>query len=321
MQHRSILRSYFAGPAPEAVPCVPDAGGWAAQQWLEHLAVDVTGLEEALIVDPTLERRMLPTGKRIKIRGIRNGTFSARVKLHGTGAVTAIDSQVAETGLAKTLKHCLGGLHRTYSRTIVSGTTTVITFANTKTAGFIPGCLVAFEDTTAPDTSSEGKLHFARVIAVDDGADTITLSEELPFTPAAGDIAHSTITIYPVESFLEDAVTAGGLASWLIKKTRADTDHLWEALGCVATMGIANLGRGQLPEVSLAIMTANFNHTAYDDLVDPVPGTALGFPQLSMGRDAHMLLSPYDATDREEVEYNAAAFEPGIARERVFKNQ
>lgn len=314
MAHFHIARSWLAGPFPEVTPCIGPAD-WGAQQWLEHLAVDVAGIEEALIPDPTLEREVLSTGKRRRIRGIRNCGFSARLKMHGTGVATVVDSQVAETSLSKVLAHCMGGSHRTYTREILSGTTTVITFAADKTVGYVPGCLVAFEDTTAPADADEGKLHFRRVIAVD--ATTITLSEELPFTPAADDLAHGTITIHCDEAWLEDAVEEAGTASWLIKKTKLGTDYLWEVLGSVASFSIANLSRGQLPEVALAVLGANFKHSGEDGLTDPTPGTALGKPQLSMGIDAQMLLGVYGNDTLTRVDYNQAAFDVGFTRERV----
>lgn len=318
MGHRSIHRKELAF-YPEVTPCAPPANWASSGTAIEFISVDISGAKEALVVDPTAERRILANGKRKKINGIRNVDWSAVLKLHGTGAASTEDTQIAETYLSKILAWCCGGVHRSYTREVVSGTTTTLTVGEGLTTGFIPGCLVAIEDTTSPTDQDEGRLHFARVVEVDAGTDTITLAEALPFTPAAGDIIHGTITIYVDETVLEDAIRNGTIHTWnwLVKLHTSNTDELWQLEGTVANFTIQNLSRGQLPQIALSCMSANFRHSGEDGLTSPTFTSAAGSPQLSMGLDVRCSISDYSATARADMDVNTAAFEPGFSRVRV----
>lgn len=318
--HRSIHRSTLAF-FPETTAAISTTD-WAADGTaIDHLAVDINP-KEALVVDPTLEERIQSTGKRRRIRGIRNNEASVRIKLHGTGAATAEDSQVAETYLSQILEWCMGGQHRSYTRDVVSSANAyTLTVGVGLTTGFIPGCLIAVEDTTSPTAQNTGKLHFARVASVNGGTDTITLTEALPFTPAAGDRIHGTITLYIDELVLEDAIRNGTINtwSWYHKRLSATggTDEIWQLEGCVATPSFANFGRGQLPEIALALMAANFKHSGTDSLTNVSFSSTAGKPQLSMGKDVRCSIASTAATTRVAQDINAFAIEPGFSRVRV----
>lgn len=314
--HRSTL-AFF----PEVTAAISTTD-WAADGTaIDHLAVEINS-KEALVVDPTLEGRIQSVGKRRRIRGIRNNDATVRVKLHGTGATTAEDSQVAETYLSQILEWCMGGVHRSYTRDVVSSANAyTLTVGVGLTTGFLPGCLIAVEDTTSPTAQNTGKLHFARVASVNAGTDTIVLTEALPFTPAANDRIHGTITLYIDETVLEDAIRNGTVNtwSWYHKRVGASggTDEIWQLEGCVATPSFANFARGQLPEVSLAIMAANFKHSGTDSLTNVSFSTVEGKPQLSMGKDVRCSIASTAATTRVGQDINAFAIEPGFSRVRV----
>lgn len=315
---KHINREFLAFQT-ESAPCVP-SGAWADATAIEFLSINLDNVKQALIVDPTLERRVFAPGKRKRIRGIRNVEWSAGVKLHGTGATTTADSQVSATYLSTILAWCMGGQHRSYTRAVVSAADAhTLTVGEGKTVGFIPGCGVFVEDTTSPSSGNSGKLHLRRVVSVDAENDTIVLSEDLPFTPAAGDIIHGTITLHVDETYLESAVRAGAIRtlSWFAKKTKGDTEHLWQLEGTVASMAVQGLGRGELPSIVLNMMSANFRHSGEDGLTEPTLATPQGKPQLSMGLDVLFNVGEYGDETFATKAANTVGFDPGFTRSPV----
>lgn len=321
MAHYSIHRkelAYFQ----EVTACVAptDGAAWVSDGTsIEFISVDCNP-KEALLVDPTAEKRWQSVGKRRRIRGIRNSEWSAVLKMHGRGSATAEDSQATATYLTTILAWICGGVHHSYTREVVSSANAyTLTVGNGLTTGFIPGCLVAVEDTTSATEQNVGALHFARVASVDGGTDTIVLTEALPFTPAAGDVIHATSTIYVDEDYLEDAIRAGAIRtmSWLVKQHTTATDEVWQLEGTVANFTLQNLGRGQLPQLALSMMSANFKYSGDDGLQSPAFTSAEGSPQLSMGVGVRCSIASTAATTRGAVDVNTAAFEPGFTRVRV----
>lgn len=313
--NRSIL-AYF----PETTVCQPPAN-WAADGTsFEHLAVDVSGVKAQHIADPTMEGTWAKgQGHRRRIKGHRNVDWSFRVKLHGVGVETAEDSQVAETYLARLIRWCLGGINRSYSREVVSSANAyTLTVGNGLTTGFVVGACVAVEDTTSPNAQNEGKPILRQIASVNGLTHTITLTEALPFTPAAGDMIHATLTMFVDETVLEDAVRNGSLhtMNFLHKRTRGQTDTLYQLEATVANLSIANLGKGQLPELSFACMSANFKHSGEDDLTEPTFSSTVGYPQLSNGVDVMMSIADASSTAADMQDVREVSFEPGIQRTR-----
>lgn len=315
MAVRSIHRNYLAF-FNEVTPCLAPADWVANGTAIEHLSADVSGVKQLHLKDPTLEGRVMSVGKRLKIKGLRNCEMSVGLKLHGTGAATAAEAQVAQTYLGTLLKHTMGGSVRGYTNTLTGGSTVVPEIDDA--TGIVPGMLLAFEDTTAPTAENTGKLHFRRVLSLD--TLEITLSEALPFTPAAGDLVHGTITSHIDEEYLEDAVAAGGLMQWFVQKTKAGTggtDLLWQVEGSVASMAIGGLSRGELPSLTLSVMAANFKHGGADSLTNKTFTSLQGSAQLSMGIDVQCSIGAYGNTAVVEQEVNAVQFDPGYTRVRV----
>jgi hypothetical protein len=302
----------------------PDGAAWVAGgAQVEHISLDLSGVAQAFVPDPTFERKALSVGGRYNVPGIRNCGFKAGIKLHGTGVVTDPGDQVAATYLCDILEHCMGGVHRGTSHTVEGGSTTVVELD--AVTGIVKGCLIGFEDTTSPSSANLGKLHVRRVIDIDDGDPfTVTLSEALPFTPAAGDLAHGGITAYPKESVLTDSVVpAVKTWSWLVKKTRAGmgADLVWQIEGSVASFEVQGLDRGALPSLSLDVMAGNFRHGAADGLENPAfVATPAGNAQLSQGRDFLYNFGTYGNTAIASQDCNKCSFTVGYKRTPVETN-
>lgn len=310
MAHKHIHPQALAF-AVETTPCVAPAD-WTAETAIEFISVDLSGVKETLVADVTAERRTMAVGDREMVHGIRNCTASIVLKLHGIGAETADTVQVANTYLAKLLKHCMGQAIRGYSTTLTGGTTAIPEV--TAATGIVPGVMLAFEDTTSPTSQNTGIVHFRRVLAVN--ALAITLSEVLPFTPANGDVVHACVTGAFSSSYLTDAVAAGGLLQWFIKREEgtSDDDLLWTLEACVASFKLDGLGRGSLPTMTLDILAANFRHGAQDGLNNVALATPEGHAQLSMGTNVRCLLSPTASNAIVEIDCQEFALDVGVVR-------
>lgn len=308
--------SKFLAFYPETTVCAPPADWGASGVRCEFISIELAP-KQPLLVDPTAEGNPLAVGKRRKIKGARNVDWTLTTKFHGTGTETAVDAQVAETYLSKLLKWCYGGVHRSNSTTISGPGTATVPIVDDAT-GIIPGCMIAFEDVTSPNDENMGKLHFRRVLSVNGGTKAVTLSEALPFTPADTDKVHGTLTIYADRSVLKDAVAGPTTWHWLYRQAEDGTDLMWQLEGSVATATFQGLGAGELPSLQLAVMSANFRHSDYDDLsAVTFPAAAGTSAQLVNGRDIQCSIGAYGNTAMAEVEVNAVAFEPGITRSKV----
>jgi len=297
----------------ESTPCTPPAN-WAADGTpIEFVSANLDGVAEEQLVDPTAEARHLAVGNRQRIRGRRNGTHTIVVKQHGTGVVTADGDTVTQTALGTLWTHCLGASHLGTSHVITGGTATQPILDDV--TGIIPGCMLAFEDTSSPVADYDGFPVCRRVLSI--STLTLTLSEALPWTPAADDPVHACITAYPVAHTLRDAVAAGLTTSWYIRE--GDHESLNTRLdGCVFNAKIEGLSPGGLPTFTLEGMNANFAQGAADGLSDitnlPAP---TGQPQLSMSLDVTLSIQEYGTSTVNLQHANSIAFETGIARSKV----
>lgn len=316
MAHQHIYHHAIAF-AEEASPCVPPAD-WTAETAIEIVSVDLSGVKETLLVDPTAERRPMRTTERARIPGVRNVTASIVCKLHGIGEVTADGDQAPDTYLARLLKHVMGQTIRGYSTTLTGGTTAIPTVDDA--TGIIPGMMLSFEDTTSPTSHNTGILHPRRVIAV--SGTSITLSEVLPFTPAAGDVVHATITAAFDQDYLVDATAAAGTLCWYVKRESGNsaTDLLWRFDGCVANAKIDGLSRDGLPTLNLDIMAANFAHGGADGLTNVALAAPEGHAQISVGAYTRMLISPTSANAIVEVDQSSLTLDMGVTRKPTLSH-
>ncbi|MCY0990628.1 hypothetical protein OV203_26025 [Nannocystis sp. ILAH1] len=313
MAHTSKWRDWLAF-YPEVTPCVEPPNGWVTDgTCIEFLAIDLGNVKQTLLPDPTLETRWSHVGGRRLIKGRRNVDWSATLKWHGTGTTTDPASQVEQTYLGTLLQHCMGGVHRSNSTLLTGGSATEPEV--TAVDNIVPGCIIWFEDTTSPNPQYAGKLTPRQVLEINDLV--LTLDAALPWTPAAGDIAHGTITPYVGENYLIDAVASQGTMMWFHKKNVSGTDLLWQLEGSVASFALQNLGPGQLPQLQLNMMSANFKQGGEDGLTNPAFTTIVGNAQLSTSRDIMASISVYDNTTETLIHVNNATFEVGFARSKT----
>jgi len=304
----------------ETTVCEPPADWAASGTPIEFVSFDTSGIKQEHLDDPTAEARFFAVGVRRKIKGIRNCGASVVLKLHGTGVVTADTDTVVQTALGDMIEHCMGGLHLGTSTTFTGGTATVPIVDDL--TDIIPGCMIAAQDITSPTAANLGKVWARRVLSVNVGTKAVTLSEALPFTPAATDPCHAAITGYLRSSILVDAVASAGgphTFCWYFVNgdTSAPEDLIWRVDGAVASMKIEGLGRGELPTLALDIMGANFAHGDTDGLTNVDLGEPQGHAQLSMGLDVVLSIAVYGNTAINSIDANTVAFEPGYTRAPV----
>lgn len=314
-QVQKSIHENFLGFFPETTLCVPpaDAAAWVSDgTFMHHISCDMSGVKQAFVKDPSLEGRAFATGTRQVRKGSRNCAFTASLPFHGTGVTTADAAQVAQTHLGQILEHCMGGVHRGMRHAVVAGTTTEVELAAVTNVSV--GATLWFQDTTSPTTKNAGKLHPRRVIEID--TVTVTLSEALPFTPAAGDIAHPSIDGYLDADVLVDAFGTPSTFSWFSRKSRSGTDLLWEMVGCVASMKLDGLSKGGLPALNLDIMACDFKHGGADGLTNPAPTVFKGQPQLALGRNALCNIGTYGNSAINSLNVTNVSFEPGFTRVR-----
>jgi len=313
MANQFLLTEQALSFYKEGAPCVPPADWTADGTRIEFVSVNLDGVKQEWIVDPTAEDRHFAVGTRQRREGRRNGTFSVVCKLHGTGVVTADGATVAQTYLGTLLEHCMGGSHRRKSHVITGGSTTAPTLDAVD--GIVPGCMIAFEDTTSPDPQHDGMPVCRRVLSI--AGLVVTLSEALPFTPAAGDLVHGAITSYLDAHVLRDAVAAGGTLAWYVR--HGDDESLNYRLdGCVMSPKIEGLSPGGLPTLVLEGMCANFANGAADGLADIADlGEPEGQPQLSMSLEVTLSIQEVGNTAINSLDAAAVTFEPGFARSKV----
>lgn len=283
---------------------------------METTSVDVSGLKQTFITDPTLEAHPFDMGTRAVIHGVKNGQVKLGFKLHGTGAVTAAPSQVAANPLSNLLKHAWGGVHRSNSTTVTSATNAKV-FELTAATNVIPGCIIAVEDTTSPAAEYSGIAVPRRVLAV--SGSEVTLEEALPFTPAAGDKVHATISVYLDHEALEDAVANNDTLSWFIALGHSTgTDHLYQVVGSVISELKIDLPDGGVPALDAAIECGTFMHGTEDGLTNPdFADDPYGHAQLAIGRNTKLSINEYGTDTLNYVDATAYAFEPGVGRQRI----
>lgn len=291
MAARSVKSSRWAYYAESTQGTGPADWG-ASGQLMDHITADVTEIKQTLVKNQVMEARAFDTGHRTMIKGMRNCSAKTSGYLHGAGVVTAGGAQIALTPLMTLLAHCLGGIHRSNSTTLTGGTATVPAF--TATTNIIPGCLVGFEDVTAPDPENEGIVHVRRVLSIS-GSD-VTLDEALPFTPAATDKVHGMATIYAHSNRIDmsDPVQTMSL---FFQKDPTDTSKLWELVACAGSLSVA-FPRGDGPTWEINWLATNFKQgNAADGLTAPSwAGTPYGFAPQAVGRRTEFSLGEYGVT-------------------------
>lgn len=239
--------------APESEQGTPpdDADAWVSEGTrLRHIgeSLDVSGVGQAVVEDMRSQEYIYALEQRVK--GLRNTEFPFDAYLAGQGAATTATNQIAANALATLLEHCLGGHHRSNTTVVTGGTAANPTI--TSATNIEPGCLVFFVDTSAGDNLP----HPRRVLAVN--TLTLTLDEDLDFTPANGDVMHAMHTLYDDESVLVDSAVGPTTLSWLVQKGLAAALENWQFMGCKTELTKITLARGAHPLLSFRTLAANF---------------------------------------------------------------
>lgn len=286
---------------------------WAAEGTpFEYISVDLANVKEERLTDMTAESRVRRVAARATIAGKRTGSFEQVLKLHSTGVVTAPGATVVKNYIGEMIECAWGGCYLGKSTTITGGTATAPIVDDV--TGIVPGMLLAFESLA--DADYEGLLAFRRVLAVNAGTKVVTLSEALPWTPAADDIVHGTITNYVAPHVLRDAVLAGSTYSVLVQ-LGDDESLVSQMLGCVCSAKFENLGPGALATLNLSWLNGNFDRGAEDGMAYiPDLGERVGGAQLSM-HNCSLSIQEAGNTAINSVHYSAISIDTGLTRTPV----
>lgn len=256
-KHRNWLATF-----PETTVCQAPAS-WADDGLpLLHTSIDLSGIKSTYVEDPTLETYGQAVGTRDVLEGARSVEFKFSTNLYGLGVVPAQDAQAATNPMLALIERALGGASFSNTTEVTGGTAAAVTVDDE--TNFAVGQLAAFEDTTSP--TKAGQVHWRRITAI--GASTLTLSEKLPFTPAAGDNVYGCGTFFIRETILEDAAANLKTNSWLIQLHPTDPNFLWEVTGAVHSIGISGIERNAPPKIEFDVMGGNYRHSDEDGLAN-----------------------------------------------------
>ena len=303
----------------ESTPGTGPADWDASGSLVDHLSVDVAGLTQTVAKDGNVEDRIFASGDRDMILGLKSGgTAKSSHYLTGHGQTIADAASATETHLAKLLKLALCGEQITKTYTCSGGTATQPTL--TAVTDLEEGDFLAFQDTTSPTTANSGICYIRRIINI--SGMTVDVDQALPFTPANGDLARSTITFYPDTAVLQDTSgTASSTASVKIEKgeTTAAADKVWEMYGCVPTLSISNLTRDSQAQVELEWMCGKW--LTYDDVTKTAWSTAksalTSVQPVTIGINTTVWVQTYGTTTSVCKPVNSFDVSVGIPRARI----
>lgn len=322
------LLTYF----PEVTQGTPpaNAAAWIASGVrIRHIAaaLDMSGIEREQLVDERNQSRVKATEARVE--GLDNPEFPFAVYAHGTGETTAAGDAVATDApgyqLGFLLGHALGGLRATVSGAIADGSSTTTVLAVTDATDWVVGDFIAVQFATPPTGYAATTAWPRRVTARDTVAspNTITVDQVLPATPAAADLIHGCLVMYPDEDIISDSTGASGRTlSWLAQKglpgAGATVRESYEFRGCVATLQPFSMERGQLKQFAFSVMAGS--HADPTDAPWPTAWSAnaeLGLAPLSIGPLTECWFVTAGVTTSTQAQINAFQCEPGVPRVRV----
>jgi hypothetical protein len=256
-KHRNWLATF-----PETTVCQAPAS-WADDGLpLLHTSIDISGIKSTFVEDPTLEVFGQAVGTRDVHEGARSVEFKFSTNLYGLGVVPAQDAQAATNPMLDLIERALGGSSYSNTTEVTGGTSAAVTVDDA--TNFQVGQLAAFEDTTSP--TKAGQIHWRRISAID--TLTLTLSEKLPFTPAAGDNVYGCGTFFIRETILEDAVANLKTNAWFIQSHPTDPHFTWEVTGAVHSIALSGIERNSPAKIEFDVMGGNYRHSDEDGLAN-----------------------------------------------------
>lgn len=327
IQAMSLLTS-FAETTAGTPPA--DAAAWISSGIRRrHIAgtLDVSGVERVQLVDERNQSRVF--ANEAMLEGIDNPEFPFSMYGHGLGGVTATGDQVATTvpgyQFANFLGHCLGGITRGYSNTVTGGSSTATTVDVTDASNHAVGDFIAIEFATAV-TGYDATVAFPRrIVSINTGGapHVLTLDHALPQAPAADDIVHGAIMVYPDQTVIGDTGGVSGRTwSWLVQKgfpsLGASVRESWVFRGCVSMLQQISLPRGE--RLTFAFNTMAGSHD--DPTVAPWPtawssNAELGLAPLSITPNTELWLATDGVTTNTLVNVSKIEIDPGVPRVRT----
>jgi len=291
--HKSWLAFY-----PETVAQGDGPPDWNTDGFLiDHLEADPSSITQTWLEDMTLNQRAMT--ERLPIPGLKNSEgIKIGLNWHGAEVVTPDTQQVAQTALAKILKHCMGGQTRTYSTTTTGGTAAIPELA--AMTGVDEGVFLGFEDQDDP-----GRVHIRRIVSVTGSA--VTLDQALPFSPAEDDPVHGCIITWIDEEALEDFEVSRNTFSWRIEK---GVEAVWDLHGCAATMAL-QFPRNAPPRLDLTVMATTWRHEGLAK--ETWSQTPAGKAPLAIGPGTQVFLQTYGTYTDQTYCLNSFTFESGIS--------
>ncbi len=321
------LLAYYSESTQGTPPA--DAAAWIDDGVrLRHIGetLDMSGVERSLLEDMRNQSRVF--GTEARVQGLDNPEFPFAVYGHGLGETTAAGDQAATDApgyqLADLLGHSLGGISRGYSTTVSGGGSTATVVAVADASDYAVGDFVAVEFATPPAGYAAGTAWPRRITAIDTAAnpDTITLDQALPQAPAAADLVHACVVVYPDESVIADSSAASGRTrSWLVQKglpgAGASVREAWVFRGCVAELQQFEFGRNALIQFAFKVMGGSH----VDPSSAPWPtawstNTELGLAPLAIGPITEVWLEDQATTTNTRVHVSSFSVEPGVPRVR-----
>lgn len=235
------------------------------------------------------------------IHGIKGGVeFGHELYAHGLEATAVSGSDVVQNELSRFLQHCMGGVHLSNSTVATAGTTT--TAVLTADTSIAIGCYLWVE--------LDGRRWPRRVVAFNNGTNTVTFDEVLPRAVANLDVIHGAATHFFDEDALNDSSIGPTTWSWLLSQGRgADREH-WEANGCKSFVESIALARNTAPKLGFKTMVASFDTP--EQITDPTWTVApSGAAPVSIGARTHVSLGDYGSTASQPMHAVEVAIKPG----------
>jgi len=247
------------------------------------------------------------TYKHRKIHGLKSdATYTCSIYQHAKGTNAAEAAAATASIQATLLKAAVGGLDLGFAEGIASGTAAAPVLESDP--GIVAGDFGFFYDTSA------GVGEFRRIESI--AVDTLTLLENLSFTPDAGgaDVMHAVLDVYPNEDAIENHADGNHLTlGWKVQGR--DTEDVFELRGCKPTMGSVAITAGEPVVIELAHKIVTWAQTPAATAFTTAPsGEAPNVP--GVGSTCSVRLGTFGGALAEVAVRGTITFTPGIEHEQ-----
>jgi hypothetical protein len=292
-----------SGPA-NAAAWVTAVGALATGARIRHImgSLDASSFDRETIEDERSQENVQDEELTI-VDTIQGGIeFPHEAYFESTGVTTADATQAVATAFSNLLGNCLGGQTRTYSTTATGGTTT--TAILTADTGVVLGAYVGVQ------LAGSSLLEPRRIVAWNDGTNTVTFDQALPSAVQAGDIIHGAITLSFDEDLLNDSSSPVSTLSWLLSIGRGTGREHWEARGCKSWIDSIMLPRNGAPKLAFKTKVASYSKP--NDLNDPsFTLTPEGGAPVGIGPQTQLWMQDYGTTTNTQLQASDVSIKPG----------